>query len=444
MTTEAEQVEKSKEAKRRSALVRQSSALMPYRTPEELAEMVGRMKFMIPGGDKLTDNEIWGLSQAALIHGLNPLMKEIFWIDGPSPGIPGLRRKGKEQLMGIYGENGKPNLEFRVMTNKEKRVELEIPEDALAFECHGSVPAKKQAHAELSRTYAKAGAPWEDIKDLIGPSPVTVGYGYITQEEMYEKDHPEWWHECTNESRNTQKRKIWKGGSQNWAQVFVLRDRVCPDCAAPSWKDASSYSHVQHAQKRSEAHFWKIECDLPFDISPSGEGLADLGNWDDVIEGSFTEVGEASFMGHTVPSSIKTPEEFKNWQKGILDLEENKDGNGKATDGADTLFGEGGGDNLRDNEKKRKRPDMPEKNKPSYWPDDVIEAILEKNLADTNFEAAGMLAHSAFDKNVRKTPALTYARAYRAARDEGDDSKTAGEKGMAKYLSGLKSKKKGS
>jgi len=374
--TQAEKVEKAKEAKRRSALVRQSSALMPYRTPEELAEMVSRMKFMIPGGDKLNDQEIWGLSQASLIHGLNPLMKEIFWIDGPSPGIPGLRRKGKEQLMEIYGENGKPNLEFRVMTNPEKRVELEIPEDALAFECHGSVPAKKQAHAELSKT-------------------------------------------------------------QVWTKVFVLRDRVCPDCAAPSWKEPSSYSHVQHAQKRAEAHFWKMECDLPFDISPSGEGMADFGDWDDVIEGSFSEVGEATFMGHTVPSSIKTPEEFEAWQKGILDLEENKDKTGDPADSADSLFGDGGGDAFRKKEKK----EMPDRNKPSFWPDKVIEAIIEANLADNNFEAAGMLSHSAFDKTIAKTPAITYARAYRAARDEGNDSKTAGEKGMAKYLSGLKSKR---
>lgn len=431
--TQAEEAKKQKEAKRRSALVRQSQALMPYRTPEELAELVGRLRFMIPGGDKLNDQQIWGLSQSALIYGMDPLMGELYWIDGPSPGIRGLRRKGKEQLMEIYGENGRPNLDFRIMTNVEKRAELEIPKDALAFECHGSVPAKKHAHAELAKSYAEAGAPWEDIKEMIGPPPETVGYGYVTKEEMYEKDHPEWWHECTDETMNTKKRKIYKDGKEFWTKCYVLRERTCPKCAAPSWKDPSNYSHVQHAQKRAEAHFWKMECDLPFDIKPSGEGFRDLGEWDDVIEGSFKE-SDATFMGHEIPNTIKTPEELLKWQKAIVDLEEHKSDTDpdSLADDMDTIYGDGAGDKVREKKDVRK--------KPSFWPDEVIKSIVEANLADNEFEAAGILSYSAFDKNVSKSPAVTYARAYRVARDEGDDSKTAGEKGMAKYLNGLKKK----
>jgi len=436
--TQAEQAQKQHEAKRRSALVRQSQALMPYRTPEELAEMVGRMRFMIPGGDKLTDQEIWGLSQAALIYGMDPLMGELFWIDGPSPGIRGLRRKGKDQLMGIYGENGKPNLDFRIINEIEIRAELGIPEGALAFECRGSVPAKKQAHAELAKSYAEAGAPWEDIKEMIGPPPVTIGYGYLTKEEMYEKECPEWWHECTDKTMNTQKRKIWKDGKNVWTECYALRERICPKCASSSWKEPSNYSHIQHAQKRAEAHFWKIECDLPFDIKPSGEGFRDLGEWDDVIEGSFKE-SEAIFMGHPVPASIKTPEEFAEWQRSIIELEEynaNPHNPDAIADDVDTLYGDGAGNKFRDQAKKES-----DRTNPASWSKEILDAVVEAELADNVFEAAGMLSHSAFDRNVVKTPALVYAKAYRAARDEGDDPKIAGEKGMAKYLEGLKKRR---
>lgn len=317
---QAERAEKKHEAKRRSALVRQSTSLQPYGTPEELAEMVGRMKFMIPGGEKLSDQEIWGLSQAAIIHGLNPLMKEIFWIDGPSPGIRGLRRKGREQLVETFEANGLPAMDFVLLTDDGERAEMFIPDKALAYKCVGMIPAKRTAHADDAKKYADAGAPWDDIKTMIGDAPVTVGYGYITVEEMFDKDNPEWWHVCTNADMN--KKRI-----KNKMQ-FVLRSRVCPECLKESWKKPSSYSHVQHAQKRAEAHFWKLECDLPFDISPTGEGFADQGAYDEnVIDTTAVEIGydRPVFMGREIPDHVQTSEEFEAWVKLMIEEDERQE-----------------------------------------------------------------------------------------------------------------------
>ena len=62
--------------RKRGELVQASPGLLPYGTPQELAEMVGRVKFMVPGGDKLKDNEIWALAQASFALGLNPIIGE--------------------------------------------------------------------------------------------------------------------------------------------------------------------------------------------------------------------------------------------------------------------------------------------------------------------------------------------------------------------------------
>ena len=82
--------------------------------------------------------------------------------------------------------------------------------------------------------------------------------------------------------------------------------------------------------------------------------------------------------------------------------------------------------------------EKPDRKSPAFWPNAVLEAIVEKKYAENVFEAAGMLSYSTFDKTVAKTPALLFSKAYRAARDEGDEPKDAGPKGMAAYLKTLK------
>lgn len=99
----------------------------------------------------------------------------------------------------------------------------------------------------------------------------------------------------------------------------------------------------------------------------------------------------------------------------------------EAAQGSDVLYGTKADDGT------------PDRKSPAYWPPKVLEALVPKYAAN-EFQAAGMLAYSAFDRTVAKTPALTYAKAYRAARDADASSKEAGEAGTAAYLKTLKRK----
>lgn len=283
-TKEAARVEAAQResVRSRTALVKSSQALAKYGSPQELAEMVTRFKFMLPGGDKMDDDAVYGLAQASFLYGLDPFLKEIFWIDGPAPGIRGIRRKGREwakdQGLGI------PDLRYEQIPEDEF-VALEIPPGSLAYRTIGGFPAKLDAHAKRMGQIREAlgpDAPYQVILDQAGPRPEIVGYGYLTREEIYDKDHPLWWHICEKAENNTARRKTWQpksngdGNYYGWAEVYELRARECPDCGEKSWKEPSSYSHVQHAQKRAEAHWYKLACDLPFQLGPGnappGEG----------------------------------------------------------------------------------------------------------------------------------------------------------------------------
>lgn len=259
----------------KTAIVKASSALSKYGTEQELAVMIDRFKFMLPGGSDMDEDAIKGLAQASFIYGLDPFLKEIHWIDGPAPGIRGLRRKGREWAE--EHDLGVPDLRYEQITDQEDMIALEIPPGSLAYKCLGGFPRKLDAHAKRMREIREAlgqDAPYTVILEQAGPRPETVGYGYLTPEEIHDKDHPLWWHICENADNNTARRKTWQpkdngqGNYYGWAEVYELRARECPDCGEESWKAPSSYPHVQHAQKRAEAHWWKLACDLPFELGP--------------------------------------------------------------------------------------------------------------------------------------------------------------------------------
>lgn len=309
--TEAEQrkvaAKREEELERRKALVKTSPGLLPYGTPQELAEMVGRVRFMVPGGDKLKDNEIWALAQAAFSYGLNPVVGECWWLPGLGfmPGIRGLRRKGREQLR---ERDAHEELLFELITKPGDYENYKIPLGALAFFCHGKNSAKRRAWAQDAKTLREAlgpDAPYEIILDQIGRMPVTTGLGYVTKEQMEEMDNPRWYHVCS------------AAPNLNIVYVYKKNQRElrghdpCPDCNKKSYAKTNAMPHTQRAQKRAEAHFWKIECDLPFDIAPGGagliEGIEDIPAFSgNVIEGNF------------LPASVSnmTGEELERWREG--------------------------------------------------------------------------------------------------------------------------------
>jgi len=311
-------VDQRTEAKReqrvssRSMVVRRSAGLLPYGTPEELAELVNRVKFMVPGASKWKPEQVWALCQAAFATGLNPVTQECTWINGFFPQIRGLRRKGHEQLDEIYPDGGgRPDLQFQQLTSAVEREQHHIPAGALAYKCIGRIPAKIRMYAENAKTLQTAGAPWERIEILLGPTPVTEGYGYVTAEEMEKLDNPRWHHKCTGKPElNTVSRKK-RDGNGTWKARELRGFDPCPDCPEVNYAEPPKYPHDQRARKRAEAHFWKQEADLPFDITPGGEGLGEMdddtmglpGEPGEVLPGAWTELDDLAAEAAKGPTS---------------------------------------------------------------------------------------------------------------------------------------------
>jgi len=341
----AEQHEESRQAvaarraeslESRAALVKSSRALMPYGTPQELAEMVGRFKMMIPAGDRLKDNEIMALAQAAYVHGLNPIIGECYWIPGSGfmPGIRGLRRKGREQL--LVDQDAQMTTDFVQLVEAREREAEKIPEGALAFKCVGYNTTKRSKWAQDAKTLREAlgpDAPYEVMLKQIGPMPTTVGIGYVTIEQMDDLDNPRWYHECSVKGENT---KFAYGKRQR-----EMRGKApCSDCGAISRAKENAMPHAQRARKRAEAHMWKQECDLPFEIRPDSdtewETAGETPTPPDFVEGEFRPATQAEMESHLTleaeeaerraDRARQTPEERKTRAKTAGDMLYGTDG----------------------------------------------------------------------------------------------------------------------
>ena len=153
-------------------------ALANYGSRAEVLEFVGRLRTMLPGGDKLSDGQIKALAQASLATGLDPLNGEIWMTDkGLMIGVKGLRRKGHEQVQGNYW------VELQPITDKERRDLLQIPADGLAFEARLFDSENLRTFAETCERLLKAGIPWEAVERMVGSRPYTVGIGVFKKGE---------------------------------------------------------------------------------------------------------------------------------------------------------------------------------------------------------------------------------------------------------------------
>ena len=102
-------------------------ALLPDK--QQLAEVNNRIKVMLPGGAKLSNDERFALAQIAVVHGLDPFNGEVWYIPGRGPmiGIKGLRKKAREQVHGNFW------IDFREIMDEAERKRYGIEAGALAF-----------------------------------------------------------------------------------------------------------------------------------------------------------------------------------------------------------------------------------------------------------------------------------------------------------------------
>jgi hypothetical protein len=232
------------DAKEGTAIERiEGGGITPYGRRAEIRELVQRLKIMAPGGMNLTDNEALALAQYAFSMGLNPLVGECWFIKtkdgrplGMMPGIAGYRRKAQEQSAAKGSDYW---LEYEEITSPEERSRLAIPDGALAVKSRLYEMHKTQAYAASAKQLSDAGAPWSEIRGIIGDKPYVEGISFIKKAEMAQLE---------------------KGKLQ--------------------------MPHIQRARKRAEAHALKQAYHLPFGFETPTDELPLLMD-DYVIEGSF-------------------------------------------------------------------------------------------------------------------------------------------------------------
>lgn len=153
--------------------------------PQEVTRYAGRIRELMPGGDRLTPQEAESLAQVALLHQLSPFAKELWYLktdDGRSlgimAGIAGLRRASSLQLEREGG--GSSWCEFDGPFTKEQCKALAIPENSLAYRAKLYDTRSMLAYTEGCERLLKAGMPWEAVRDALGQRPYTEGIGYWT------------------------------------------------------------------------------------------------------------------------------------------------------------------------------------------------------------------------------------------------------------------------
>jgi hypothetical protein len=335
-------------------------------------------------------------------------------------GIRGWRRKGRE--WGDTHELGLPDLRFDLITDAVERERFEIPAGAMAYRCIGGWPVARAKYVQDAVTLREAlgkDAPYQVILDTMGPMPVTIGIGYLTAEEMERKDNPKWWHKCK------------QAGGRG---VPLLGFDPCPECGEKSFAQPPAFGHAQHAMKRAEAHWWKQAADLPFAITPSGDGAADLedvpitiaGTWKDVTPDSMKSASPDQVEAHL--EQVNQDEKHKAEQAAKTPEQRTAD----AKVGNDTLFGAD----------KPSQVGTVADPKPRNWPGDVVEMAEKVWKAgmimppDTHVKHVVMLLNlSPFDPDfVTEDQLVKWGKFYRGHRDEGMSSKQAAIQAKEDYL----------
>ena len=146
-----------------------SLALLPDK--QQLAEVNNRIKVMLPGGAKLSNEERFALAQIAVAHQLDPFNGEVWYIPGRGPmiGIKGLRKKAREQVQGNFW------IDFREITDADERKRLGINSRALAYEARLFDSENIRTYCDMIGNMTRAGVPWPDVKQIIGDKPYTGG-----------------------------------------------------------------------------------------------------------------------------------------------------------------------------------------------------------------------------------------------------------------------------
>jgi hypothetical protein len=162
------------------------NAIQTYGSNSEIQQMAGRFRVALRGGDKLTNNEATALAQIAAITGLNPFTGELWYIPGKGPmvGIAGARR-----LWADKGKAGGGHSFIEILPCSPEEAGASEKDVVVAFKAvaHDSAAtAEYQKIITATIDAMRAGGskdPYGDAKEICGPRPQWIGYGYSTHSE---------------------------------------------------------------------------------------------------------------------------------------------------------------------------------------------------------------------------------------------------------------------
>jgi hypothetical protein len=182
------------------------------------------------------------------------------------PGISLHRRRADEK----DERNGDVRwIEYTNVSDADERATFAIPQNAMAIKARIYRQSTNKAYSDAVAKLADAGAPWDEIKQVLGNKPYIEGIGILTKQDM----------DAMNRGRN-------------------------------------KMPHKQRCEKRAEAHALKQAYHLPFGyVALSDEGMsisagATLDEY--IVEGDFRDAPpgeEPLFPDETPPPAAQPPTE---------------------------------------------------------------------------------------------------------------------------------------
>jgi hypothetical protein len=231
-------------------------AIQLYGDAAEVRVLAGRIKAMMPGGQRYTDPEAHSLAQISVAHGLDPFNGECWLIKdshgnprGVTVGIKGLRKHAKGQSMywGVSAADAPGG--FRRLTDNEEIALHKCGPNDIVFEYKIADQEQITAWAATVKALKDAG----QDGTMAGEAPITVGIG------------------------------IWKNGEKS-----LMKPTQC-------------------AMYRAERDALRRRFDVNFSLPGLNVGVADITeepNGDDTVEGEFDEIEELDETPEEIISSL--------------------------------------------------------------------------------------------------------------------------------------------
>lgn len=227
------------------AIVKRNIYVPGYLDAKTVGALAVRLETMLPYAHKLTKTQLQALAQGALMHRLNPLLGEIWYIpgDGGLPGglyvgVAGRVRKGREQLWREGSMTSSMWWEFRDVTDEAELARYAFPAGALVIACElrdsVTLTEYQKLYAEFSKIVPVSDKQYEHIQSMIGRRPIVDGYGVLTAEEV--KDAT-----TTKDGRPRKNMFAPVEKARKRALVAALKRRFHFDMVVPDVEDLPSY-----------------------------------------------------------------------------------------------------------------------------------------------------------------------------------------------------------